>query len=78
MPLASLYICHGKNGIEWWNTIRYGYIGGELLLKLKLNSSLRCIEIRMHNVGVKNVSVKGKIGNYFEKLKLKVYWNNNA
>jgi hypothetical protein len=58
MPLASLYICHGKNGIEWWKTIRYGYIGGELLLKLKLNSSLKCIEIRMHNVGVKNVSVR--------------------
>jgi hypothetical protein len=43
----------------------YGYIGGELVLKLKLNSSLRCIEIRNHNVGVKNVSVEGKIGNYF-------------
>jgi len=64
-PLASLYICHGKNGIEWWKTIMYGYIGRELLLKLKLNSSSRCIEIRVHNVGVKNVSVEGKIENYF-------------
>jgi hypothetical protein len=43
----------------------YGYIRGKLLLKLKLNSNLRCIEIRMHNVGVKNVSVEGEIGNYF-------------
>ncbi len=34
-------------------------------MKLKLNSSLRGIEIKMHNVGAKNVSVKGKIGNYF-------------
>ncbi len=31
-------------------------------MKLKLNSSLRCIEIRMHNVGVKNVSDEGNIG----------------
>jgi hypothetical protein len=43
----------------------YGYVGGELLLKLKLNSSLRCIEIKMYNVGVKNVIVEGKIMNYF-------------
>ncbi len=41
------------------------YIGGELLVKLKLNPSLRCIEIRMRNVGVKNVSVESNIGNYF-------------
>jgi len=65
-PLASLYIGHGKNGIKWWKTIMYGYIGGELLLKLKLNSSLRCIEIRMLNVRVKNVTVEGKIGTSFE------------
>ncbi len=68
-PWTSLYICHGKNEIEWWKTIMYGYIRRELLLKLKLNLSLRCIEIKMYNVGVKNVSVEGKIGNYFWNLR---------
>jgi hypothetical protein len=49
----------------------YGYIRGKLLSKLKLNSSLRCIEIRVHNVGVKNVSVECNRRRVYKLLVLK-------